>query len=90
VTIFVTGTKLRALSVIHREKKSHQNDVLVIFIPESSNGNTNARRKVGNNLLLVLMHGRVCQVHTKLRGLSTKRQRGECLIPFIVDEIDLD
>jgi hypothetical protein len=83
VTIFFTGTKLLALDVIPRETKSNQNYLLVILIPELSRGNTNARSRVGNNLLLVSIDSPRHHIHTKVSSISTESQRREFSILFI-------
>jgi hypothetical protein len=71
------------LDVIPREKIFSQNYFLVILIPELSKENMNARRRVGNNLLPVSINSPMCHMHTKIRSISTERQRGEFLILFI-------
>jgi hypothetical protein len=84
VTISLTGTKLQALDVIPRNKKVNQNCALVILIPELSRLNTNARCRVGNNLLLVSIDSSMRHIHTTVRSISTESQRGEFLILFIL------
>jgi hypothetical protein len=84
ITICFTGPKLLDLNIIPPEKKFIRNHVLVIQIPDSSRGNTNARRRVGNNLPLVSMGGPMCHLHTKVRSISTERQPGEFVILFIL------
>jgi hypothetical protein len=74
VTIFFIGTKLPAFDVIPREMKFSQNYFRVILIPESSRENTNARPRVGNNVLLVAMSSPMCHMHTKIGRISAERQ----------------
>jgi hypothetical protein len=73
-SILFIGTKLLAFDVILRSKKCNQNYFLVIVISEISRKNTNARYRVGNNLLLVSMDTRMCYNHTKVGSISTERQ----------------
>jgi hypothetical protein len=64
-----TGTKLFVFDVLPREKKFNQGPFLVMISPELSKRNTNSRRRVGKNQLVVQIIGSCAIIGTKFESV---------------------
>jgi hypothetical protein len=71
VTMFFTGTKLLVLDVLPREQKFNQNYFLTAIAPELSKENSNAKRRVHKERLVVHMDNYMCYNGRKIQEYFT-------------------
>jgi hypothetical protein len=67
VTIFFTGVKLLVLDILPREKKFNQDHFTAIIGPELGKENTNPKRRVSSNHLVVHMDNYMCHNGRKIK-----------------------
>jgi hypothetical protein len=63
--------------------KSNQDHVLTTAVQELSGKNTNTRRRVGSNPLLVHLNNSMCENRHKSMSISPESQWQELFVPFI-------
>jgi hypothetical protein len=83
VTIFFTGTKLLVLDVLSWEEKFNQDHCLAAIAPELSKENSNSKRRVDKNGLIVHMGNSVYYHRRKIQAYCARKGWRESPIQFI-------